>query len=44
MKQDTLFEHKEYEVACEETMADEEKYQKLFKPTKNQKKHQTTFE
>jgi hypothetical protein len=38
MKQDALFEHKEYEVTCEETMAYVKEYHKLFKPPKKPKK------
>ncbi len=38
MKQDTLFEHKEYVITCEETMVDGEEYQKLLEPSKKLKK------
>jgi hypothetical protein len=34
MKRDTLFEHKEYTVTCEEIMANTKKYQKLLEPPK----------
>lgn len=37
MKQDTLFEHKESIIACEETMVDAQEYQKLLEPLKKQK-------
>jgi hypothetical protein len=37
MKQDTLFEHKESIIACEETMVDAKEYQKLLEPLKKQK-------
>ncbi len=38
MKQDTLFEHKESVITCEETMADGEEYWKLLEPLKKLKK------
>ncbi len=38
MKRDTLFEHKEFAVTCEEIMADGEEYRKLLEPPKKLKK------
>jgi len=32
MKRDTLFEHMEVAVTCEESMGDANEYQKLLKP------------
>jgi SUMO ligase MMS21 Smc5/6 complex component len=37
MKCNTLFEHKESTVTCEETMADVEKFLKIVKTTKKTK-------
>jgi hypothetical protein len=34
MKQNTLFEHKEFAVTFEKTMANVEEYQKLLEPSK----------
>jgi hypothetical protein len=39
MKRDTLFEHKEFAVTYEETMANAEKYQKLLEPPRKPEKH-----
>jgi len=36
MKRDTLFEHKEVVVICEESMGDAIDYQKLLKPLTKQ--------
>jgi hypothetical protein len=38
MKRDTLFEHKEVAITCEESMGDTNEYQKLLEPTTEQKK------
>jgi hypothetical protein len=38
MKQDTLFEHKEFAVTYEETIANVEEYQKLLEPSKKLEK------
>jgi hypothetical protein len=39
MKWNTLFEHKEFAITCEETMADAKEYWKLLKPLKKLEKH-----
>jgi hypothetical protein len=38
MKQDTLFEHKESTITCEETKTDTKEYQKLLEPLKKLEK------
>jgi hypothetical protein len=38
MKRDTLFEHKEAAITCEESMGDANEYHKLLEPLTKQKK------
>jgi hypothetical protein len=38
MKKDTLFEHKEIVIICEESMGDANEYQKLLEPPTKQEK------
>jgi hypothetical protein len=38
MKRNTLFEHKEFAITCEEIMVDVEEYRKLLKPRKKLEK------
>jgi hypothetical protein len=39
MKKDTLFEHKEATITCEESMGDTNEYQKLLEPPIKQEKN-----